>query len=699
MKLSNQVACRFAHRKIKSNSMRSLVLILAIALTSVLFTSLFVILVSVINVFQEFNFKQSGSTNHGEFKYLTEEQFQELSQDEEIAQFGIRRIIGRLSGESLGAYTAEVSFCDENCANWQFFTPAEGRLPAENTNEFACDVKTLEMLGIPAEIGSTAELSINTDGNLITETVTLSGYWENASIIETGSVLLPESMVNAIYSEFSGTISDFVIGSYNMSIMFGNARNIEEKLNSVLNRHGFQSDDPTADNFINIGVNWGYASAQASEFLSPSAVMSLLALLMLIMVSGYLMIYNIFRIYVNSDIQQYGLLKTIGIGRKQLSLIMWYQVLFLSLFGIPLGMLAGCGIGYLLTPVVLSELADGQSSAMSFSPLIFVISGLFSFVTIVISCWKPTKAAGRMSAIDAMRYQDTATLKTSPKKSVNKMTLFRMSRRNLMRTPKKTILTICSLSLSVFIFLTVFTFASGFDMNQYLKRLNFDFTIASDAYFHTGFSLSEETALPEELMQRLEQLDGVTESGRTYGCSGYQLLNADAYLEYLKKLNRAAAAPELDTEKSYHPSVQFYGMSDLCLSKLECISGDLSAIGGNRIAAVYLADDYGQAELDTNSAHVGDILQFSESQEGSAKDFEVVAEIMLPSTMSFRTFMGEGFLMRDTQLKENFSEACLLYGVLNTEDDDSVQKQIDSMLEDSGYAAESKATFAEHFSS
>ena len=64
-------------------------------------------------------------------------------------------------------------------------------------------------------------------------------------------------------------------------------------------------------------------------------------LLFLIIFTGYLIIYNIFQISVNQDIQFYGLLKTIGTTGKQLKKIIRKQAFFLCIVGIPIGLFIG----------------------------------------------------------------------------------------------------------------------------------------------------------------------------------------------------------------------------------------------------------------------------------------------------------------------------------------------------------------------
>ena len=79
MKVSNgKTIRRLGWRSMKAARTRNLIAVLAIALTTVLFTSLFTIAMSINDGFQQSNFRQVGGFSHGGFKYLTEEQFNDL---------------------------------------------------------------------------------------------------------------------------------------------------------------------------------------------------------------------------------------------------------------------------------------------------------------------------------------------------------------------------------------------------------------------------------------------------------------------------------------------------------------------------------------------------------------------------------------------------------------------------------------------
>ena len=59
---------------------------------------------------------------------------------------------------------------------------------------------------------------------------------------------------------------------------------------------------------------------------------------LMILLAGYLIIYNIFRISILKDIWLYGQLKTIGTSPKQLKYMVKRQGYLLALAGIPAGL-------------------------------------------------------------------------------------------------------------------------------------------------------------------------------------------------------------------------------------------------------------------------------------------------------------------------------------------------------------------------
>ena len=254
----------------------------------------------------------------------------------------------------------EVGYSDAANALWSYCDPIEGHLPQEGTDEAAADTRVLELLGIEPKLGTKFTLTFDMDGQETTQTFTLCGWWEYDEAVAANNVLIPQSRVDAICNEtglIPGQAKDGMSGSWNLNVMFKNSLNIAGNVEKVLTNHNYQSESRSAgDNYISTGINWGYSGTQLVENMDPFTFLMITAVLLLITFTGYLIIYNVFQISVANDIRFYGLLKTIGTTPKQIKTIIRHQALFLSLIGIPLGLLGGWLVGSLLTPLVISRL-------------------------------------------------------------------------------------------------------------------------------------------------------------------------------------------------------------------------------------------------------------------------------------------------------------------------------------------------------
>ena len=62
---------RLAFKNLQAAKLRNLITVLAVALTTILFTTLFTIALSMVENFQQSNFRQVGTYAHGIFKELT----------------------------------------------------------------------------------------------------------------------------------------------------------------------------------------------------------------------------------------------------------------------------------------------------------------------------------------------------------------------------------------------------------------------------------------------------------------------------------------------------------------------------------------------------------------------------------------------------------------------------------------------------
>ncbi len=349
MNVKNSKCIRhLAWKSLKASRTRNLIAVMAIALTAVLFTSLFTIALSINEGFQQSNFRQVGGFSHGGFKYMTEQQFEDLKDDPLIEAWGLRRFIDIPADAPFNKSHVEVGYSDVNQAHWMCCDPVEGRLPKEGTDEAATDTHVLSLLGIEPEIGAEFTITFDVDGHPTTQTFTLCGWWEYDSAIVANHVRIPESRANEILSETGvnpNASDDGMTGTWNLDVMLkSGSRHIEQDLNQILANHGYQSETQ-GENYIDTGINWGYTGARLSDTVDPTSVAAIAAILLLIIFTGYLIIYNVFQISVAGDIRFYGLLKTIGTTPRQLRRIIRLQALAMSAAGIPIGLVLGW-LGY-----------------------------------------------------------------------------------------------------------------------------------------------------------------------------------------------------------------------------------------------------------------------------------------------------------------------------------------------------------------
>ena len=748
MKVSNRGCIRrLSLRALLASRTRNLVAVLAIALTAVLFTSLFTIALSINEGLQQSNFRQAGSWAHATFKRLTEEQYEELKDDPLIQEAGLRRYLGMPTEAPFNKSHVEVGYSDPRDALWSFCEPVEGRLPHEGTREAATDTHVLALLGVEPELGAEFTISFAVDGHETTQTFTLCGWWEYDEAMLANHILIPESRVDEILHEVGvtpATTTDYS-GTWTLSVMLRHgASSIASDLEEILENHGYQSDIP-GENYISTGVNWGYTSTQIFEGLDPMTLMAIIGVLVLIFMTGYLVIYNVFQISVVGDIRFYGLLKTIGTTPRQLRRIIRTQALLLSLVGIPVGLLLGWLLGGVLTPVIVARL-DGVTSVVSVSPLLFVGAALFALVTVLISCRRPGRLAGKVSPVEAVRYTEGKALRQKSRRQGKGVSLFSMAWANLGRSKGKTLVTVLSLALAVVLLTLTVTFTSSFDLEKYI--LNFtasDFILADAGQFQTGGDgFSDEIGVPEEVIAAVDAQSGITGSGRVYGKTAPALEFVTE--EYFRSVwGRWSTQEQLDSMVAFMDRtedglladrVQLYGMEPFALEHLTVLEGDLSKLNdpdGNYIAAVYSEDDYGNPEMDSHWARLGDTvtIRYVEEYEyydpatgevygsrdhvpeGAAfaeravqyrdVDYTVAALVVVPSALSYRYYGADEFVLGAEAFIRDTGTDSVMYYAFDTAKE--ANAPMEAFLKDytenvnPQFDYESKATYAGEFES
>lgn len=384
-----------------------------------------------------------------------------------------------------------------------------------------------------------------------------------------------------------------------MDVNFANSRGIQKKLNQVVTDSGYSVEDGRKDS-ISTNANWAYLSEGTEN--DPMTMGAVAAGLLLILLTGYLIIYNIFRISVIRDIRYYGLLKTVGTTGRQVKRILRRQALWMACMGIPSGMILGFFVGKALVPKLIEQTTyEDGAVAVSANPLIFIGAALFSFVTVLISIRKPAKIAARVSPVEAVRYTEGAEIgalrkgknksgQDKQKKSTDGGKIWKMAWSNLARSKGRTVVVILSLSLAIILLNSVFTVTSSFDMDTYLKHfVTTDYQIANakcfglDHYYGADEEDVQTEKLSESFIPECEAQDGFEAGGRIYSSTRFGL-EASSWKApkdiphdgngYYWTFGSMKQYYDVDEKGAYSSDTVVYGLEDFPLEQIEVYEGE-----------------------------------------------------------------------------------------------------------------------------
>ena len=240
---------RLAGRSLCASMARNLIAVLAIALTTMLFTSLFSITASMNASFQENNFRQAGGYFHGSYKEVTADQVAELTQDERIRSYGLRHFLGLASGDPFAKVQAEVSYMDESCAQASYCVrrPAHCRRRARWSWRLtpACSpcsgwsLRWVRRSPSPSQLGFATSAPVE-----VTDTFVLSGWWEYDGAARVSMIQVADSYCEQVLSAYTSADPEHDdTGHWALNIFLPSVWNIRGQMVQILSDHGYQCED------------------------------------------------------------------------------------------------------------------------------------------------------------------------------------------------------------------------------------------------------------------------------------------------------------------------------------------------------------------------------------------------------------------------------------------------------------------------
>ena len=528
MKVKNKAYIRrLAKNILNANKSRRNILLLAIALTSILFTSLFSVALGLGKSMEIQTMKTIGTISHGSFKELSDKDINILSKDKDIKEFSIREKVGILDDEKI---SAELSYMDKNGFEWSLIEKVKGEFP-EKDNQVFIDIATAKKLGYKGEIGEEIEVPFTIEkpytGEIIekkSDKFIISGTFQNPidSNVGVGQIYLSKAYVDKLSIPKNNS---------DLGVMLNNSFKIGDKLLKIAERNGYKVvDDPgnLSDKEIRIGVNFAYIFSGDSSF-DFKTFLPFLAFLILVMVAGYLIINNIFKISVNEDIKLLGLLKTIGMTKPQIKKLVHLESLAVALPAIIVGDIVGISIGKVILNKIFANnemLTDVKLSLMVII-LIILFSTAFTLLTVFLSVMRPARYAAKVSPIDASRYNET-TIKRKYKSE--DISLGKLARRQVFSNKFRFISIVLSISLSAVILNSVLTYTGNIDLEKGISDVIVtDYNIASPKYFRYMYSGSED-GIKGNFIDEIENQKGFKAGGALY-YYGYEYDYPDIKIE------------------------------------------------------------------------------------------------------------------------------------------------------------------------
>lgn len=622
---------RLADTSLKNQKLRNSFAIIAITVTTVLFCSLFAIFGSLLAAMEESTMRQSGGNAHACLKYLTEEEYENISRHPDIKEISYSVVLGMAENKELAKRTTEIRYTkDELFAKMFFAMPTTGRLP-QAANEIAADTLVLDRLGVSAKLGETVTLQYSVADRQYEEVFTLVGFWEGDIVMPASQIWLSRDYVEAILSEQDADGLDPMIGSINAEFNFYHSWKLGEKLAKVITESGYSMDE------LQGGVNWAYAGGNEME---AGTVPGVLLIAAIIAFCGYLMISNVFMISVTKDVRFYGLLKTIGTTGKQIKRIIRRQAVRITLIGIPIGLLAGILVGRVLTPVVF-RMTSIRTGKFSLRWWMFVFAALFSFVTVLISIRKAGKTAARVTPVEALRITGAEGKRKRKKKSRSgrKFSLWKMAAENVGRNRKRACLVTSSLALSMVILNGAYSMSDSLNMDAYLSGLvSHDFVIGDVSWFQVMSEYVDADTLNDDFRNEIMEQKGVESLENVYFSESFCPRDAhwddmaervrtelDRSEDWIENLSSEIA----DGNITYH----VYGIDDAVWEDVTVFQGeiDLEKLYSGDYVVVTPYDEEGKL----SAYKVGDTVNVF-TKNGGSRSCEIIAIAGIPYGISIQ---------------------------------------------------------------
>ncbi|WGX75222.1 FtsX-like permease family protein [Paraclostridium bifermentans] len=609
-----RVSFRLAIAYLKKQKGRTLSLIISIALA--------VILVFALNVVPESKNKhdikeayKNFSDYHVEYSNINLETVDRLKNDKNIKVINDVINLGNVvsnNGVSISLNSYSNGFIDS-----YGYKLIKGNEP-KNENEIIVEEKALKEMGLSDDLGQSIDFNIiknYTDENNQNQIYSKEKSFKLVGILKKPDGFYDENLYYKVkaftkYTENQSTLPKKLI-SHSGVLKFNTGIDMADK---VIVK--YKLDD---ENFmINVQLN---EAIQNYEMFRGEDIK--LNNKLIPMVAATLVIYNIFNIILIEMTRQIGMLRSIGMTKKNVRCMICIQSFIVLIIGLFIVLIIGLAVGFLLgtlasyislRSIYNEHISVYISKGSIIEPLsMAVISVAISSIFIIYKC-------GKISPIEAIR-------STSNSKAIKKDRFYHklirkvfgitwyMAYNNIWRYKTRTILSIFSISMTGFLFITNMVAFRQYDKNvdnlsPIISEMGESDIILSHNYNNSSEYFNEYT---DYEVSKISKIDGVSELTRSMNVTGYLNVNKENISDYYKQYN------SLDKDESnLEIGTAIKGYDESTLKKLEKYleDGNIDNLkeDGNTISAIVSNYFYSGESISSDSStlkklKVGDIIE------------------------------------------------------------------------------------------
>lgn len=471
---------------------------------------------------------------HIMFRGVDEENVKKLKAYDDIEQIGLRTDIGESRTESMNAFFLAM---DEKAIALQQLELESGTFPKQK-QDVVVQQEIVDAFGIQAEIGDEIVLPYQlytADGLGMEE----QGSFQISGFMKSGEANEKENLYTVFCS------MDFVQEKVPASereyrVMFRLSEADSKTTDEIEARGKVIAADLDLPE-TNVVVNSEYL---IYNYVDPSAYTIIAMIVLVVIFAGILSIYSIYYVSMTPKIQEYGKLRAMGATKRQIRQIVFREGMIATLISMPIGLI----IGSLLPGTILrlmygtidnqNILAQAVKQSVEhgdiqlLQPWIYLVTIVVTVFTVVMSLVLPMRKAARISPVEAMRYQEHGEQKKrrdgkQERKGYEEMNLFRITKANLWRNKRRTIITIVTLSMTGILYVVISTVLSCANPKEIARAsVELDYRIHIDSW-------SDDMMHPEKMWRNIQQNNPMDDAflAQIQGIPGVEQVKTKLYID------------------------------------------------------------------------------------------------------------------------------------------------------------------------